>query len=686
MSQIFTQQHLNQFSELIQHWQKSLNSTLTVISFDGHKLVGDNHHSGYNWTDIVELASGTDGETPFYYKDTPIFAVPLANDEQALGYLVALNANDQEGPLLHWIADNITTHLTDAVALENMADELIGAWNQLELIFRVMQNTAITSDLFATLETILQETKKVTKASAGFILLQEHSYLKCVPCTPELARYFDNPLLLKSLINAEGAVLCATHTECQKLWPDIPEFVNSMLAIELPVTEGTQAALGLVNKTNKDFTAGDVKLLTTLAQQVGVIIKNFLLHQHLIYEERVSRELEIAAEIQKSLLPTHLPQVGGLSIAVSSVPASEVGGDFYDFVTIDDRHLTVIIGDVAGKGVPAAMLTSVTRTMLRVEAMRGEAPQMIIRQANNVLHQDLSRAESFVTVVVATIDTYDGTLSYASAGHMPIILWRAGSHSTELLKATSPPIGIMGHQSDTPHTVPIHSGDTILFYTDGITEAQAPNGALFGLNRLLYIMKNKAGRSPEQLQEYIQAEVGSFRRNSSSRDDATLMILKMLPQTGQQIPKNISTILQTVQFSYPADIHYLSQISEQVTAVCQELPNLSRCGPGANDFIYLVELAISEICTNVIKHAYAKSEGNISGAVTLFNNGVQLDIYDQGESFDPNTIPQPTVDPNHLVEGGYGLHIVRQIMDVVSYDHDPERGNHWHLIKFLPSA
>jgi serine/threonine-protein kinase RsbW len=107
-------------------------------------------------------------------------------------------------------------------------------------------------------------------------------------------------------------------------------------------------------------------------------------------------------------------------------------------------------------------------------------------------------------------------------------------------------------------------------------------------------------------------------------------------------------------------------------------------GSRGDDFIYLIELAISEICTNIIKHAYAGKKGNISGQVTLLNNGVALDFYDQGGSFDPNVVPEPSPDPHELNEGGYGLHIVRQIMDVVSYESQPGQGNHWHLIKFLP--
>ena len=351
-------------------------------------------------------------------------------------------------------------------------------------------------------------------------------------------------------------------------------------------------------------------------------------------------------------------------------------------MTIDDRHLIVIIGDVSGKGIPAAMLTSVTRTMLRVEAMRGEPPHKIIQQANSVLLQDLSRADAFVTVFVAIIDTYEAKLTYASAGHTPTLLWEAESGDIELLKATSPPIGIVGFQESRSHTKALQPGDTLVFYTDGITEAHSPNHDLFGLNRLVYIVESRANDSPEALQQYIQSEVVNFWRHSSGRDDATLLVIKILPHSEATLPQDISTIVKTVDFLYPAEMEYLSDISQQISATCRELPSLPVSSRG-DDFIYLIELAISEICTNIIKHAYAGRRGEINGRVTLLNNGVQLDFFDHGSSFDPNTVPEPSLDPHHLPEGGYGLHIVRQIMDVVSYETQPEDGNHWHLIKFL---
>ncbi len=679
-------QQIDLFNSFAKHWQEVTGSELLLLSPEGEVVKSSNGVSSVGGPEILSQISRYE-PTFLTHLQQNILTAPLAQDNQTLGYLLVLNAREKDVSLLEWGAETFMARLLDADALRNMTDELIGAWDQLELIYRVTQNLALTSDLMAALKSILKEIRKVVDTRDGFILMQYTGTLSGVTCGQE---DFDKTLygdaLLTNLVKANRVIVCNDSAACHHIWPQVPDYVQSLVATPLTIIEeNAQAAIGLINKGNKNFTAGDAKLLAALAQQVATIIKNFITHQKLIVEERLSRELEIAAEIQESLLPAKLPQIGGLSMAVSSMPASEVGGDFYDFIAIDDRHLTLVIGDVSGKGIPAAMLTSVTRTMLRVEATRSEPPNKIIDQANSVLYQDLSRADSFVTVFVATIDTFTSTLTYASAGHTPSLLLRAETQEIELLKATSPPIGIFGFQENSARTVNLYPGDTLVFYTDGITEAHSPNNDLFGLNRLMYIVESRARSSPEALQQYIQSEVVKFWRHASSRDDATLLIVKVLPHPEGAAPQDISTVIKVIKFSYPADTEYLSEISQRISTICRDLPSLPT-GSRGDDFIYLIELAISEICTNIVKHAYIGMDGEINGSVTLLNNGVQLDFYDQGASFDPNTVPEPKSDPNNLTEGGYGLHIVRQIMDVVSYTVESETGNHWHLIKFLPSS
>lgn len=685
MLNLSSTQQLDIFRDFAKQWYKATDSNLLLLSNEGEVLVASNGSVPPVDPDLLQQISAR--ETNFVTRaHQNILSVPLIENDQTYGYLVALNATQHDASMLEWGVDNIIARLVDAQALQNMTDELIGAWDQLELIYRVTQNLTLTSDLMAALRSILQEIRKVFHAEDGFVLLHHEDTFSSVTCITESNSLVYSENLLRNVVQTPYVIVCNDADACKRVWPQSPEFVQSLLATSLTVEEEeAKAAIGLINKLDQLFTAGDAKLLAALAQQVATIIKNFLTHQKLIVEERLSRELEIAAEIQESLLPNDLPQLGGLAMAVSSNPASEVGGDFFDFITLDDRHLTIIIGDVSGKGIPAAMLTSVTRTMLRVEAMRGEPPHKIIQQANNVLQEDLSRADAFVTVFVAILDTFEGKLKYASAGHTPTLLLQAETGEVTQLKATSPPIGINNPQETSSYTLHLKSGDILVFYTDGITEAHSPNNDLFGLNRLIYILESRVNDSPESLQQYIQSEVRNFSRYASNKDDATLLVVKILPNSETPMLQDISTIVKAVDFLYPADTDYLSEISQQIIAICRELPTLPQSSRG-DDFIYLIELAISEICTNIIKHAYDKKEGDISGRVTLLNNGIQLDFYDQGSSFDPNSVPEPYPDPHHLAEGGYGLHIVRQIMDVVSYEIEQDKGNHWHLIKFLTSS
>ncbi|GEM_PF-1239030 len=673
------------FNSFANHWQKIAGSDLAFLSLEGQILanLNGNSVSGLNGSEIVKQISSQKTTYLKHNNQANLLTTPLFEGSQTIGYLLVVNANEQDASLLAWLGEVITARLTDTQTLQGMMDELINAWNQLALIYHVNQNLPLTfSDLTVSLKSIIKEVQKVIETASGFIILKRPDSLDCITFTPHVDASYLSETLFSNLLKSNEVVLCKTTASCEEIWPQLPNFVENLLATKIEIVEEeTMAALVLINKISKIFTAADIKLLAALSHQIGMVIKNFLVHQRIIVKERFIRELEIAAKIQESILPAKLPNVGGLSIAVSSNPASEVGGDFYDFITLDEQHFALIIGDVAGKGIPAAMLTSVARTMLRVEAIRGEPPHVVLEQANFILYDDLNQAELFVTAFVAIIDTYQGTLSYASAGHMPAIVWRADTRKTEQLRATSIPLGIAGYKGEPTRTVPLHSGDTIVFLTDGIIEAQSPNGDLFGLNRLEYIIKSRAVDPPEKLQHHIQAEVTKFRRNSLSLDDTTLLIVKMLPQTEAAIPQNISTILKIKNFTYPADIAYLRDISEQIISTCRESPSLLP-GPSTDDFIYLVELAISEIATNIVRHAYKGAKGDIKISVSLLSNGIQLDFYDNGIGFDPHRVPRPK--SGEYKEGGYGLHIVRQIMDVVSYEHHPEKGNHWHMIKLLP--
>jgi anti-sigma regulatory factor (Ser/Thr protein kinase) len=208
----------------------------------------------------------------------------------------------------------------------------------------------------------------------------------------------------------------------------------------------------------------------------------------------------------------------------------------------------------------------------------------------------------------------------------------------------------------------------------------SPDSQIFGSDRLEEALAAHARGTADDLVQSVLSAVRAFRRSAPWPDDITMIAMRVRPSATPQLPQ----LEPAVQFSLPANLQVLESISQQVTQVCRSLPDLPP-PPASDDFVYLVELAVSEICTNIIQHAYLMTSGEIRGSLTPLVNGIQIDLYDDGESFDPNAIPAPSDQADALNEGGYGLHIVRQIMDSVQYQADTPKGNHWRLIKYIPS-
>jgi serine phosphatase RsbU (regulator of sigma subunit)/anti-sigma regulatory factor (Ser/Thr protein kinase) len=669
------------FDRLTDHWRQVTGGQLLAVDETGEWVAGSRPFSNLNngvlpqgWQDW--LAQEHADHSPIIYEGQPVQIAALRLQGAPAGYLVAVGEASPE--LFRWSRETLETLVAAEQSLQGMTDELISAWDQLDLVYRVTQSLASAADLLSVLHSVLAEVKRVIRAEQGFLVLEQQDDPTYVSVGGEPRFTSSKRQLYYHLQPTEGLVLCNDAETLREFWPTAPANYENLLGMRLPIAAPAQAVLGLINKGNGGFAAGDGKLLMAVAEQITAIINNTLLHQQVLAQERMQRELEIAAEIQISLLPHGLPEVAGVEFAVASLPATEVGGDFYDFIFPNEDDLGVVVGDVAGKGVPAAMLTSLARTILRVESGHSQSPQRVICQTNQALIQDLQQAEMFVTGLVAYLNRTDLTLTYANAGHTPALWWRADQHRFELLAATTPPLGIRSAETGSDRRLQLSPGDFVMFYTDGITEAMSPDGQLFGVDRLKEALTTHAGSTADDLVQSVLSAVRAFRRGTPWSDDLTMIAMRVKPSAAPQpLPSE-----PAVEFTVRADLQSLEAISHKVTQVCRSLPNLSTA-PASDDFVYLVELAVSEICTNIIQHAYRKAGGQIRGSLTPLPNGIQIDLFDDGESFDPASVPDPSPEPNSLNEGGYGLHIVRQIMDRVLYQAQTPKGNHWRLIKYI---
>ncbi|MFA7562644.1 MAG: SpoIIE family protein phosphatase [Methanoculleus sp.] len=243
--------------------------------------------------------------------------------------------------------------------------------------------------------------------------------------------------------------------------------------------------------------------------------------------ERKKAELRIAHEIQMSFLPERLPEVPGFELAALSLPAKEVGGDFYDAIPLPGGRTALAIADVSGKGVPAALFMALSRTVLRANALVSRGAREAIREANVLIAED-AKSGMFVTVFYAVADPIERTLTYVNAGHNPPLLFRAGGGRPEELKGTGIILGVMPEAEYGEETIHLKSGDLVLLYTDGVTEAINPGEEQFGEARLIETVASSLDRSPAGIVENVRDAVMEFSGDEPQFDDLTLMALRVV--------------------------------------------------------------------------------------------------------------------------------------------------------------
>lgn len=278
------------------------------------------------------------------------------------------------------------------------------------------------------------------------------------------------------------------------------------------------------------FQQEDLAFLTAVATQASVAIENAFLYEQLAEKERMKHELDIARRIQLDSLPQSTPNIPGLDISGTSIPAMEVGGDFYDYLYNNHSKLTIVVGDVSGKGTSAALYMSKVQGILRSLHGFDLTPRDLFTRANRLLCQDLEK-RSFVTVLGAEFDTGNKTMIVARAGHLPLWHYNSTTHNVEkvLPKGLGMGLddaGIFVNEME-EKSIRYHTGDVFLFATDGVTDARNSSGD-FGEQRLLEVLIANTHRSAEEIQQAVIAAVEEFTGEHTQHDDQTVVVVKAL--------------------------------------------------------------------------------------------------------------------------------------------------------------
>jgi predicted ATPase/serine phosphatase RsbU (regulator of sigma subunit) len=278
------------------------------------------------------------------------------------------------------------------------------------------------------------------------------------------------------------------------------------------------------NLTAGAFTPDRVEILTLLSSQIAVSMENARLHEQGRELARMQEEFRLAAKIQQELLPQHAPTVRGYSLRGLNIPAQAVGGDYFDFIRIDDHHLAVCIGDVSGKGLPASLLMANLQATLRGQTLLHTSPAACLKRANRLLHES-TNPEKFATLFYGILDTSLHRLDYCNAGHEFPLLVHPNGEYVQLDKGGIG-LGMLEEFDYEEASLDVSPGDLLLLYTDGVTEAMNHREELFGKERLLPLALQTRGGSAAEALEAVVAAVRAHSGDAPQSDDITLVAVR----------------------------------------------------------------------------------------------------------------------------------------------------------------
>jgi sigma-B regulation protein RsbU (phosphoserine phosphatase) len=375
-------------------------------------------------------------------------------------------------------------------------------------------------------------------------------------------------------------------------------------------------------------------------------------------KERMQEELNVGRDIQMSMVPRKFPAFPDrdeFSIHAGLHPAREVGGDFYDFFFIDENRLCVCIGDVSGKGVPAALFMAVTRTLIKARATDDTSTASIITRVNDEISRD-NKAYMFITIFLGIFNTVTGELIYTNAGHNPSLIRRANGAVDRLDPLHGPVVGAREGLAYKEDSVSVSEGDILLMYTDGVTESRNPAEEFFEEQRLTDLLSAGEFDSAEAVVETTVSKVKQFEDGADQFDDITVMALQILKQPqAAEIPlldmtlKNQLTEIDRFKESF----NPFSEENEIPTSIRREL-----------------NMVFDELLNNVISYAYQDDKAHeIEVRVEVAGKRLVVSIADDGIPFNPFDADKP--DTGLALEertpGGLGIHLVLKVMDKVAY-------------------
>ncbi len=410
------------------------------------------------------------------------------------------------------------------------------------------------------------------------------------------------------------------------------------------------------------------------------------------------REVEIGARIQQTLLLGQPPRdIDGVQVAALTIPSQQIDGDFYDFFQHSERCLDVIVGDVMGKGVPAALFGAAVKShFLRalsrlLSAQLGRAteritlpqPEEIVAHVHGEVTREFIGLESFMTLCYARIDPVSQQVTFVDCGHTKTIHLVKATGEIRTLEGDNLPLGVSEREIYAQVTVPFAEGDLFCFYSDGLTEARDEGGELFGFDRLADAVRANSYLAPGPLIERIRQTVVEFSHAETFPDDLTCVAVRI-----QALPASADASTTSEESMEDAPLAHsaidTSSALSELTTIRAFVRSFCRDAPPAgleDTRLSQLELAVNEAASNIMRHAYeGRTDMPIRVEAEAFADRTVIRLYNTGKSFDPDRAVPPSFDGSR--EGGFGVFMIAHSVEHVEYFRDSRGRNGLTLVKY----
>lgn len=373
-------------------------------------------------------------------------------------------------------------------------------------------------------------------------------------------------------------------------------------------------------------------------------------------KERIGTELSVATDIQSGLVPNFsigFPEREDIELCASMTPAKEVGGDFYDYFLIDDDHLAMVIADVSGKGIPAALFMMVTKILIKEKSrISGGTPAEILEFVNDRLVEN-NPADMFVTVWLGILEISTGKITVANAGHEDPAIYRNGGYFELIKNKHALFAGAMPGIKYKDFEVQLNKGDKIFVYTDGVPEATNADEEMFTLDKMIDVLNSNKDESPEDIIKNVKKSVDEFTGDAPQFDDVTMLCFELKEIANTKVLKvdateeNVGTVND-----------FLDEFLDE-----NDCPMKTKMK---------IELAIEEAYVNIAKYAYGEKTGEAQLTLGVNNGELSIELRDSGKPYNPleKEDPDITLSAEERQVGGLGVFLVKKIMDSVSYSYE----------------